>query len=75
MFLSTSVIIILIYTVKPIYSTDTLRDTTKRSLLRPELLHYSEGSTDNENRINRQTEQNDIFLMYPELLVSNNYQY
>lgn len=56
--------------IKPLYSTDTLRDFTKQkhSLLRPDKLQYSEGETDKSNRHKRQSDRNDLFVLYPELL-------
>ena len=51
------------------YSQDTLRDTSKRNLLRPDLLQWS--SYINEvNAQNRVADRNELFILYPELLVS-----
>uniref|UniRef100_A0A1X7T5W0 C2 DOCK-type domain-containing protein n=2 Tax=Amphimedon queenslandica TaxID=400682 RepID=A0A1X7T5W0_AMPQE len=46
------------------YAKDTLRDTTKKTLHRPELLHWD----DKKEREDRNKNRNDLFLLYPELL-------
>ena len=50
------------------YAKDTLRDTTKKTLHRPELLHWD----DKKEREDRNKNRNDLFLLYPELLVCSN---
>lgn len=52
------------------YNQDTLRDTSKKNLLRPDLLQWS--SYINEvNAQNRVADRNELFILYPELLVSD----
>ena len=47
------------------YTQDTLRDTAKKTLHRPELLKWN----DKQNKDERNKNRNDLFLLYPELLV------
>lgn len=47
------------------YAQDTLKDISKRTLHRPELLQWNEK----ENQQKRLADRNNLFLVYPELMV------